>query len=77
MHQAFTPCSSFLKPLAYFLYLPKRGVYVEIANVASGKFRLTANPAAACALPDADARTVGLRVVRATGEAVDLRLVAH
>lgn len=62
-----------LPPLRYALFLPWRGIYVRAVDAAAGCFKTTTDPRHACELPDSSAREIGMRVVRALCEPVELR----
>jgi hypothetical protein len=62
-----------LPPLSYALFLPMRGAYLLAVDSAAGCFRVTADPRRACSLPEPSARDVGVKLIQATGEPVELR----
>jgi hypothetical protein len=74
MQHAFHYCTYALRPLDYFLFLPRRGVYLRDVNASLGTFKTTGSRERACTLPDQAARVVGQRLIDAIGEPVELKL---
>lgn len=62
-----------LPPLHYVLFLPRRGTYVRAVDLERSSFTTTAECSEACAIPEPEAQAVGVRVIRALGEPVELR----
>jgi hypothetical protein len=62
-----------LPPLSYALYLPRSGYYVRHVDPERRRCHVTCERHEACALPEPEAIALGLALVRASGQPVELR----
>ena len=62
-----------LPPLRYALFFPETGAYVREIDPTRRVVRLTSSREHACALPEPQARDVGLALVKSTGQLLELR----
>jgi hypothetical protein len=62
-----------LPPLSYALYLPRSGHYLRRIDSERRRCQVTSERHEACALPEPQAVAIGLALVRASGQPVELR----
>ena len=62
-----------LPPMRYALFFPETGTYVREIDSTRRVVRLTAIRDHACALPEPQARDVGLALIKSTGQLLELR----